>query len=162
MTEIISCDVSLVAMFKLLIYWNTLDKYWPCTWSGPLVFDHRPLEAEAEHGEEGGDGDGEEDAGVGRTNGTTGLEFCFGLRAFPSLNSFSFFHPVDVGSGFRCVLGTLSEEKKRYYLGIFPKRRTPPLLGTPYPKFFLVFILHFRTLGTFLVFSKKLKICQYF
>ena len=29
------------------------------------------------------------------------------------------------------------KEKKRYYLGIFPKRRTPPrppLLGTPYPK----------------------------
>ena len=26
-------------------------------------------------------------------------------------------------------------KKKRYYLGIFPKRRThPPLLGTPYPK----------------------------
>ena len=29
------------------------------------------------------------------------------------------------------------KEKKRYYLGIFPKGRTPPpppLLGTPYPK----------------------------
>ena len=39
-------------------------------------------------------------------------------------------------------------KKKRYYLGIFPKRRTPPhppLLGTPYPKKILVFILHFRT-----------------
>ena len=30
-----------------------------------------------------------------------------------------------------------SQTKKRYYLGIFPKRRPPPppsLLGTPYPK----------------------------
>ena len=29
------------------------------------------------------------------------------------------------------------KQKKRYYLGIFPKRQTPPptpLLGTPYPK----------------------------
>ena len=29
------------------------------------------------------------------------------------------------------------KKKQRYYLGIFPKRRTPPhppLLGTPYPK----------------------------
>ena len=36
--------------------------------------------------------------------------------------------------------------KIRHYLGIFPKRRTPPppLLGTPYPKKNLVFILHFR------------------
>ena len=36
-------------------------------------------------------------------------------------------------------------KKKRYYLGIFPKRRPPPLLGSPYPKKNLVFILHFRT-----------------
>ena len=43
-------------------------------------------------------------------------------------------------------------KKKRYYLGIFPKRRTPPP-PTPTPPFwepliqkkFLVFILHFRT-----------------
>ena len=29
----------------------------------------------------------------------------------------------------------VAKQKKRYYLGIFPKRRTPPpLLGTPYPK----------------------------
>ena len=42
-----------------------------------------------------------------------------------------------------------SQKKERYYLGIFPKRRTPP----PPPPFwepliqkkFLVFILHFRT-----------------
>ena len=38
----------------------------------------------------------------------------------------------------------------------------PPLLGTPYPKFFLVFILYFRPSGTFSIFTKKLKFCQYF
>ena len=35
-----------------------------------------------------------------------------------------------------------SHKKKRYYLGIFPKRRTPPpppLLGTPYPNLFTVY-----------------------
>ena len=48
-------------------------------------------------------------------------------------------------SQFRYVL----KEKKRYYLGIFPKRRTPP--PTPpfweplFQKKFLVFNLHFRT-----------------
>ena len=49
------------------------------------------------------------------------------------------------------------------YLGIFPKWRTPmPLLGTPYSKKKLSFIFHFRPLGTFLVFTKKLKFCHYF
>ena len=39
----------------------------------------------------------------------------------------------------------------------------PPLLGTPYSKKKkLSFILHFRPLGTFLVFTKKLKFCHYF
>ena len=39
-------------------------------------------------------------------------------------------------------------KKKRYYLGIFPKRRTPPTPPFWEPliqKIFLVFILHFRT-----------------
>ena len=54
------------------------------------------------------------------------------------------------------------KEKIQHYLGIFPKRQTPPLLGTPYQKKNLVFILHFRLLGTFLIFTKKLKFCQYF
>ena len=43
-----------------------------------------------------------------------------------------------------------SHKKKRYYLGIFPKRRTPRPPTPPFwepliQKFFLVFILHFRT-----------------
>ena len=57
-------------------------------------------------------------------------------------------------------------KKLRDYLGIFPKWRNPP----PIPPFWepliqkkkLSFILHFRPLGTFLVFTKKLKFCQYF
>ena len=57
-------------------------------------------------------------------------------------------------------------QKKTILFGNFSQTSDPhphpPLLGTPYPKKILVFILHFRTLGTFLVFSKKLKICQYF
>ena len=60
-------------------------------------------------------------------------------------------------------LGKVRSQKKRDYLGFFPKRRTPPpLLGTPYPKKMLVFILHFRPLGTSLVFTKKLTYCHYF
>ena len=57
------------------------------------------------------------------------------------------------------------KNKLRDYLGIFPKWRTPPppppLLGTPYSKKKLSFILHFRPLGTFLVFTKKLKFCHF-
>ena len=61
-----------------------------------------------------------------------------------------------------------TQKKLRYYLGIFPKWGAPPpphppLLGTPYSKKkMLSFILHFRPLGTFLVFTKKLKFCHYF
>ena len=55
-------------------------------------------------------------------------------------------------------------KKLRDYLGIFPKFPPPP------PPFWepliqkknLSFILHFRPLGTFLVFTKKLKFCHYF
>ena len=55
-------------------------------------------------------------------------------------------------------------EKKTISFGNFSQnvRPHPPLLRTPYPKKILVFILHFRTLRTFLVFSKELKTCQYF
>ena len=60
------------------------------------------------------------------------------------------------------ILRYALKKTKRYYLGIFPKRRTPPFWEPLIQKKILVFILHFRTLGTFLVFSKKLKICQYF
>ena len=63
-----------------------------------------------------------------------------------------------------CVWYAL-KKKLRYYLGIFPKWRTPPphppLLGTPYSKKNVSFILHFRPLGTFLVFTKKLKFCHF-
>ena len=38
-----------------------------------------------------------------------------------------------------------SQKKKRYYLGIFPKRRTPPFWEPLIQKKILVFILHFRT-----------------
>ena len=39
-----------------------------------------------------------------------------------------------------------SQKKKRYYLGIFPKRRPPPPFWEPLiQKKILVFILHFRT-----------------
>ena len=44
----------------------------------------------------------------------------------------------------------------------FPNVGPPPFWEPLIQKKILVFILHFRTLGTFLVFSKKLKICQYF
>ena len=50
---------------------------------------------EAEDGEEGGEGDGEE-AGAGRHHGPA----CFRTFLFLSLDSFSFFHPVNVGPGF--------------------------------------------------------------
>ena len=60
-----------------------------------------------------------------------------------------------------------SQEKNTTLFGNFsqtsdPSPQPPPLLGTPYPKKKLVFILHFRPLGTFLIFTKKLKFCQYF
>ena len=57
------------------------------------------------------------------------------------------------------------EKKLRYYLGFFPKSRTPhPAFGNPLfeEEKKLSFILHFRPLGTFLVFTKKLKFCHYF
>ena len=49
------------------------------------------------------------------------------------------------------LLRYVLNQKKRYYLGIFPKRRTPPTPPTPtfweplIQKKILVFILHFRT-----------------
>ena len=50
------------------------------------------------------------------------------------------------------------QKKLRYYLGIFPKWRTPhPLFWEPLIKK-LSFILHFRALGTFLTFHQKVKI----
>ena len=37
------------------------------------------------------------------------------------------------------------KQKKRYYLGIFPKHRThPPLLGTPYPKKYEICIMKYE------------------
>ena len=64
-------------------------------------------------------------------------------------------------SSFRLIIRYALRKKLRYYLGIFPKWGTPPLLGTPYSKKNLSFILHFRPLGTFLVFTKKLKFCHF-
>ena len=52
---------------------------------------------EAEDGEEGGEGDGEE-AGAGRHHGPA--RFWFRAFLLLSLDSFSFLHPVNVGSGF--------------------------------------------------------------
>ena len=51
--------------------------------------------------------------------------------------------------------GTLSQ-KKYLLFGNFSQMADPLL------KKKLGFILHFRPLGTFLVFTKKLKFCQYF
>ena len=51
---------------------------------------------EAEDGEEGGEGDGEE-AGAGSHHGPA--RFRFGAFLLLSLNSFSFLHSVNVGSG---------------------------------------------------------------
>ena len=51
------------------------------------------------------------------------------------------------------------KKKLRDYLGIFPKWRPPPIPPFWEPlirKKLLSFILHFRPLGTFLVFNKKL------
>ena len=48
--------------------------------------------------------------------------------------------------------------KKRDYVGKIPKRRTPhhpPSLGNPCYQKKVGFIFHFRTSGTFLVFTKK-------
>ena len=57
-----------------------------------------------------------------------------------------------------CVLGTLSE-KKRDYVGKIPKGGPPPppppVWETPVIKKKVGFIFHFRTSGTFLVFTKK-------
>ena len=50
---------------------------------------------EAEDGEEGGEGEGE-DAGAGRHHGPGG----FRAYLLLSFDSFSFFHPVNVGPGF--------------------------------------------------------------
>ena len=55
--------------------------------------------------------------------------------------------------------------KKNYGIiwEFFPNGGTPPpLLGTPYSKKKLSFILHFRPLGTFLVFTNKLKFFHFF
>ena len=54
---------------------------------------------EAEVGEEGGEGDGEE-AGAGRHHGPARFSRTFLLL---SLDSFSFFHPVNVGPEFTCI-----------------------------------------------------------
>ena len=58
-----------------------------------------------------------------------------------------------------------SQKKNTTLFGNFSQTSDPP-----HPPFWepliqkknLVFILHFRPLGTFLVFTKKLKFCQYF
>ena len=54
------------------------------------------------------------------------------------------------------LLRDAPNKKKRDYLGIFPKCRTPPppLLGTPVSKKKVWFILPFRSFGAFLVFTK--------
>ena len=56
--------------------------------------------ADLEDGEDAGDGDGEE-AGAGGHHGSAGFTLCFGFTAFLllRLDSFSFLHPVNVGSG---------------------------------------------------------------
>ena len=63
---------------------------------------------------------------------------------------------VNVCIKFYSDLGTLSE-KKRDYVGKIPKWRTPlpPVWETPVIKKKVGFIFHFRTSGTFLVFTKK-------
>ena len=57
---------------------------------------------EAEDGEEGGEGDGEE-AGAGRHHGPGRFRFRFRALLLLSLDSFSFFHPVNVGPRFTCI-----------------------------------------------------------
>ena len=56
--------------------------------------------AELKDGENAGDGDSEE-AGAGGHHGSAGFTLCFGFTAFLllRLDSFSFLHPVNVGSG---------------------------------------------------------------
>ena len=58
-----------------------------------------------------------------------------------------------------------TQKKKRDFLGTFPKWRAPPppppLLGTPVSKKKVWFILHFRPLGSFLVFIKMLAILSF-
>ena len=74
------------------------------------------------------------------------------------LGTFGYFE-VHLGTlrYFRVLLGTFGyilsavhhqfklgvNAKKRYFLGIFPKWRTPPLFGNPLVENFLGFILHF-------------------
>ena len=55
--------------------------------------------AELKDGEDTGDGDGEE-AGAGGHHGSAGFTLCFGFTAFLllRLDSFSFLHPINVGS----------------------------------------------------------------
>ena len=52
------------------------------------------------------------------------------------------------------------EIEKKVMEDSFPNRNEAILVGIQ--KKNLVFILHFRPLGTFLIFTKKLKFCQYF
>ena len=54
--------------------------------------------AELKDGEDAGDG---EEAGAGGHHGSAGFTLCFGFTAFLllRLDSFSFLHPVNVGSG---------------------------------------------------------------
>ena len=71
--------------------------------------------AEAEDGEEGNDG---EEAGAGGHHGSAGFTLCFGFTAFLllRLDSFSFLHPVNVGSGIMMegFLEILEDENKLY------------------------------------------------
>ena len=57
------------------------------------------------------------------------------------------------------------KQKKRYYLGIFPKRRTPPhppLLGTPYPKKNFSVYFAFQNLRSIFVLQKKIIFQEHF
>ena len=57
-----------------------------------------------------------------------------------------------------CYIRYALKKKKRYYLGIFPKRRTPPhppLLGTPYPKKKFSVYFAFQNLRSIFVLQKK-------
>ena len=54
-------------------------------------------------------------------------------------------------------------KKNTGLFGNFFQMADPPPFGNPlFKKKKLVFILHFRPLGTFLILTKKLKFCQYF
>ena len=65
-------------------------------------------------------------------------------------------HP---GSHTQPYLRNVVREQKRDYVGKIPKRRTPspppPIWETPVIKKKVGFIFHFRTSGTYLVFTKK-------